>query len=155
MGLWHGAAWNFVLWGAYHGCILSLYAILLPKIRLYLKPKTNLGKGILKVLSIIFIFNICAIGSLFFRSQSLEQAGSMLYNLFANFVVTGNAISFFIQYLFFILPLLIVEILQLKHKELTYIFQYPIAIRYSFYYIVLYLMFVYGSQTSRFIYFQF
>ena len=24
-GLWHGAAWNFVLWGAYHGGVLVLY----------------------------------------------------------------------------------------------------------------------------------
>ena len=26
-GLWHGAAWNFVIWGAFHGLILVLYRL--------------------------------------------------------------------------------------------------------------------------------
>jgi hypothetical protein len=31
-GLWHGASWNFVLWGAYHAALLTGYRIVTPKI---------------------------------------------------------------------------------------------------------------------------
>ena len=36
MGLWHGASWNFLIWGGMHGIFLALYTILRKKI-----PKTN------------------------------------------------------------------------------------------------------------------
>ena len=36
-GLWHGAAWNFVLWGVYHGVLLCLFRIY----SVYVAPKLN------------------------------------------------------------------------------------------------------------------
>jgi D-alanyl-lipoteichoic acid acyltransferase DltB (MBOAT superfamily) len=34
-GIWHGAGWNFVIWGAYHGLLLCLFRMIKPRIRLH------------------------------------------------------------------------------------------------------------------------
>jgi D-alanyl-lipoteichoic acid acyltransferase DltB (MBOAT superfamily) len=69
-GLWHGAAWNFLLWGFYQGFILCVY-----RMWRELRP---LGSPIWKhpllrlALIIIFFFFVCY-GWLLFRAQSLSQ----------------------------------------------------------------------------------
>jgi D-alanyl-lipoteichoic acid acyltransferase DltB (MBOAT superfamily) len=59
-GLWHGASWNFVLWGAYHGVLLVLFQILNPKIKY-------------NFISIALTFVFVSFGWVLFRLHSLEQ----------------------------------------------------------------------------------
>jgi alginate O-acetyltransferase complex protein AlgI len=70
-GLWHGASWNFVIWGAYHGFFLVVERLFL------LKITTRLPL----ILAVIYNFSIVSIGWLFFRSENLTEA----LNYFANF----------------------------------------------------------------------
>ena len=63
-GLWHGAAWNFVAWGAFHGFFLILDKMFLIKVT----------KVIGKYPSIIFTFIITLIGWVLFRAESFDQA---------------------------------------------------------------------------------
>ncbi len=63
-GLWHGAAWNFVLWGAYHGFFLILDRLF------FLKFSKEIGK----YPSIFITFFITIMGWVLFRSESLDQA---------------------------------------------------------------------------------
>jgi len=72
-GLWHGASWNFVLWGAYHGLFLILD-------RLFLK-KFLAATG--KFLSVLITFFIVVIGWVGFR---LETANDMVTYLSKMFV---------------------------------------------------------------------
>ncbi len=155
MGLWHGASWNFVLWGGYHGSLLALYIMLLPKVRRYLQPHEGINAIAWKIVCIIFTFHICAFGCLLFRSQSLDQVLWMVEHLFKNFEITGDVVSLFWQYILYILPLLLVELGQFKYKELTYLFRYKRAFRYVFYSVLFYLMTMYSSKAASFIYFQF
>lgn len=64
-GLWHGAAWTFVLWGLYHG-LLSLF------------ERTTIGRrwreDTPRVLAVPTTFALVAIGWVFFRATSGEQA---------------------------------------------------------------------------------
>jgi len=64
-GLWHGAAWNFVLWGAYHGLFLVLDRLFLLKFY----------KKIGKYPSIAVTFIITLFGWVIFRAVSIEQIG--------------------------------------------------------------------------------
>lgn len=72
-GLWHGAAWNFVIWGAYHGLFLILDRLFLQKIL------DKIGK----FPSIVFTFFVASIGWVLFRSVNLDYALGFLKRLFA------------------------------------------------------------------------
>ncbi|MCK9448392.1 MAG: MBOAT family protein [Bacteroidales bacterium] len=71
-GLWHGAAWNFVIWGAFHGFFLIADRIFL----------LNLYKRIGKLPSVIITFLITLIGWVLFRSESMEQVWHYTQGMF-------------------------------------------------------------------------
>jgi alginate O-acetyltransferase complex protein AlgI len=64
-GLWHGASWTFVIWGAYHGMLLSLERLVLGK-REY--------PGTLRLPVTVLTFGLVAIGWVFFRAGNLYPA---------------------------------------------------------------------------------
>ncbi|MFT4755624.1 MAG: alginate O-acetyltransferase complex protein AlgI [Vicingaceae bacterium] len=63
-GLWHGASWNFVLWGAYHGLFLIFD-------RLFLNTLT---KGIGKLGRVMITFLVVLFGWVLFRTENLTAA---------------------------------------------------------------------------------
>lgn len=67
-GFWHGASWNFVVWGIYHGCFLVLERLFL------IKLTAKFPKGV----NVIFTFLIASFGWLLFRVDSLSEAISYL-----------------------------------------------------------------------------
>ena len=69
-GLWHGAAWNFVLWGLLFAGMLLLE-----------KWIPSLGK-LPKVLKHLYVLLIVCISFVLFNAQSLSQAGSDLMGMF-------------------------------------------------------------------------
>jgi len=71
-GFWHGAEWNFILWGAFHGLFLILDRLFLLK----------LLKRIGKFPSILFTFFITLLGWVLFRCESLEQIKNYFTRLF-------------------------------------------------------------------------
>lgn len=73
-GLWHGASWNYVIWGAFHGVFLILDRIFLKKILL------NLGKGF----SILFTFVVVMFGWVIFRLEDFEKMKMYLGKLFVS-----------------------------------------------------------------------
>lgn len=72
-GLWHGASWNFVLWGAFHGAFLILDRVFL----------LNILKKIGKVPATLFTFFIVALGWVVFRVEELGPALHFYKALFA------------------------------------------------------------------------
>src|SRR5215831_19066788 len=66
-GVWHGAAWNFVLWGAYQGGLLCIYRIWREyrpqKSPAWDHPIAQAGLG-------VFFFAIVCYGWILFRAQS-------------------------------------------------------------------------------------
>ncbi len=63
-GLWHGAAWTFIIWGAYHGLFLVLERKFLSK----------LYKRLPAFIPLIITFILVIFGWVFFRASSLEAA---------------------------------------------------------------------------------
>jgi alginate O-acetyltransferase complex protein AlgI len=66
-GLWHGANWTFVIWGAYHGILLALTHLLQDRATWRLP----------RPLSIALCFTAVVIGWVIFRAESLTQAGEV------------------------------------------------------------------------------
>lgn len=71
-GLWHGASWNFVLWGAYHGLFLVLERLFLGNL-LY-----KLGKFI----SVPITFIIIITGWVLFRNEDLTYGLSIIKKMY-------------------------------------------------------------------------
>jgi len=72
-GLWHGASWNFVIWGAYHGFFLVME-------RLFLG---NVYKRIGKVPSVIITFILVMVGWAIFRIEDIGQCWTFISRLFS------------------------------------------------------------------------
>ncbi len=75
-GLWHGASWNFVVWGGLHG--------------LYLAAHKRLGRGagtstspVRRVLATLLTFHLVSFAWIFFRAQTFGDAGAYLAGLAA------------------------------------------------------------------------
>ena len=81
-GLWHGAAWTFVIWGLLHGLYISVAVLYKPlQKKIYNKLRLN-GTKILKLWKIIITFNLVSFAWIFFRAESLGDAGCVITKLF-------------------------------------------------------------------------
>lgn len=81
-GLWHGAAWSFVIWGAYHGFFLVIERMFL--LKFYKKMPGFIRTGI--------TFFIVVIGWVFFRAGNAAIAYGMLKSMFS-FTYAGVGVS--------------------------------------------------------------
>ena len=78
-GLWHGAAWNFVIWGAYHGLLLvACHAAPAPR-RPFPWPRLK------AVAQIAGTFVLTLIGWLLFRTTGLENCTAIVVNILGDF----------------------------------------------------------------------
>ncbi len=90
-GLWHGASWGFVIWGAYHGLFLVLERAFL----------LNFYEKIGKWPSMIITFFLVVIGWIFFRVEKVEDAFIYIQQLFPNNLAATKSFNFeFYFYLF-------------------------------------------------------
>ena len=74
-GLWHGASWNFVIWGALHGSVLAIE-------RLWREFRPKDWQPLPPWLGIIITFHIVLLGWIFFRATSFDDALAFLAGIF-------------------------------------------------------------------------
>ena len=82
-GLWHGASWNFVIWGGLHGLYLAIHKLMLGKN----KPQTSYTydnlKGFLLYISKVFSTYLLVLFTwLFFRAKTFGDATAFLEGIF-------------------------------------------------------------------------
>lgn len=153
-GLWHGASWNYVIWGAYHGLFLILDRLFLAKIL----------KKIGKFAATIFTFFAVMIGWVIFRLEDTVKMKTYLTRLFSfDFDKEFTTIPEF--YFILIIAIIFSFFVSSKFgKKLdAYIFEsntYPIKTHFIFFCVTLILLlFSISSITSSgfnpFIYFRF
>lgn len=158
-GLWHGANWTFVCWGLFHAILLSTYNIL----GINTKYKNIVAYGrylpsIKELLQMTLTFLLAVVGWIIFRAESISQAigyfSAMVTNrFFDTSMMPGKT------YLLFGLSLLLVEWLQRDKQHALQFpdirpFRYRI-VRWSIYYIILFVIATYSGTSQTFIYFQF
>jgi D-alanyl-lipoteichoic acid acyltransferase DltB (MBOAT superfamily) len=73
-GLWHGAAWTFVAWGAFHGAILVLYRALGVDSALARRTPDQPAGLLLHVAAALVMFGLAVISWVFFRAESFADA---------------------------------------------------------------------------------
>ena len=81
-GLWHGAAWTFVIWGMYHGLLLIAYRQVKQLTAGFSIRSSPALTKVSALMSILFTFVLVCVGWVFFRSESIGQAYSMIWRMF-------------------------------------------------------------------------
>lgn len=157
-GLWHGAAWTFVIWGTYHGVLLIIHRLLRPWLEKMSRPKSAIAENIWFYIRLTFFFHLVCIGWLFFRAQSATQAIEMLRGLLFNFnFARGMSIKCnLVLFIFYVWLLFIVQFLQFIKNDLMVMYKSDHYLKPIFYFICFYSMLLYGVTGGKeFIYFQF
>ena len=72
-GLWHGASWNFVIWGGMHGGMLAFERT---------QGREGFYHTLPKPLRVALTFLVVLIGWVFFRASDLPRAGKYLASMF-------------------------------------------------------------------------
>jgi D-alanyl-lipoteichoic acid acyltransferase DltB (MBOAT superfamily) len=160
-GLWHGANWTFIIWGAYHGVLVCLY-------KLFRREKMKDERGemkdelsifnyqfsiIKKYGSILFVFVLVTIGWMVFRCDTFQQ----FFRMLGRFTAPGGL--FFSWALTAVLPIAIMLFKELKdeegwnihliHSKNLYVQAVSIAL------LIVYIFYTGELNGAQFIYFQF
>lgn len=174
-GLWHGANWNYIIWGALHGIYL-VAAIILAKPRNFINKITGITKApfLFKVIQIAITFVLVSFAWIFFRGSYLEQG--WIWHLVTHLFTGLPSLSEFLQleYIsqnvflyngareFFTAIALIIFMEGIHYvqrdKSISQIIKSkPIWVRWSIYYLFVMLFFIFGvfDSPAQFIYFQF
>jgi alginate O-acetyltransferase complex protein AlgI len=154
-GLWHGAAWNFVLWGLYQGTLLALhraYCDLIRK-RTGAEPRELHGAG--KCVSICVMLLFTLYGWLLFRANSLGQVVAMTSAL-RNVAFNTFFLHQVAKLLYYAWPLFLMEAFQYTSGDSRVLMRAPVAVQSACYAAMAVLFLILGQYSgTSFIYFQF
>ncbi len=160
-GIWHGASWNFVVWGALHGLFLIIYNQFGKKVSF-----GRFGNFFLTISCVCFAW-------IFFRAPDFQTSIKLISKLFVGwdiffkefingfhvikYFLVGNLLSEFILSIILILFLLTIEVLQRKVGSLRERLRtLPFVARWFCYYAAIGIILFLGVyEESSFIYFQF
>jgi D-alanyl-lipoteichoic acid acyltransferase DltB (MBOAT superfamily) len=157
-GLWHGAAWTYVIWGVLHGALLCLFR------PFSLRPGKTAGVMgppekrplWLKLLLVFVMFQAVCLTWLYFRAPSATQAWGMLAAVVGGFSWDSFTTFGLASLAFYALPLLVYEAWVERSGNMLAILKVAWPIRAAFYsYMLLMLWFFPPEASSAFIYFQF
>jgi alginate O-acetyltransferase complex protein AlgI len=154
-GLWHGAAWNFVLWGFYHGSLLVLHRLCAPVLqRIEASLPIWSGKAWL-IARIVAMFVLTCYGWLLFRATSMTQILDMTRSL-AN-PLQDVPVDTALTCLAVVAPLIVVQLVQYASGRLDFfrVSWIPRPIIAMTYGCLMYGVLFLGAMPQSFVYFQF
>ena len=156
-GLWHGASWLFVIWGAWHGVLLIVHKVYR---RIFPVVKDDRPGIIRHSFHVLLTFHVVAAGWIFFRSPSLDVAGQIFTQIFTNFrpeaipaFVSGYAVIFVALVVGYLLHFAPHRWSQWLQRELSWS---PLVVKAAILALVLFFVLqVRSSELVPFIYSQF
>jgi alginate O-acetyltransferase complex protein AlgI len=161
-GLWHGANWTFVIWGALHGCYLILEQVS-GNFQSRLADKLFPGKGsfLNKTVQVSITMALVCFAWIFFRANTVADAFSVIGKMFVidpgamEVAVVGS--SSFLFSCLLILILIVAEMEERTVKIYEFVARLPLLARWSVYTAAVWAVAVSSvfSVRQEFIYFQF
>lgn len=155
-GLWHGASWNFVIWGAINGMFLIALDPLL-------RTKKEIGY-MRRVFSGFFIMVCWGVSLIFFRAKTFDNAmhifSKMGFSGSEKLYEFGLNASEFTFAIYLLIGFYIYELIREKKHLLPIIMKRPLPVRWLMYFIIVMATILLGSyglgsDDNSFIYFQF
>lgn len=164
-GLWHGANWTFIVWGAYHGILfMPLILLNLNRKNLSIIAEDSKFPTIKEFFSVVVTFIFVMIGWIIFRSNTIEESFGYIYNCFTDFrpdfnytlaLIPISKVMLMMTFLFIILMLCLEWTQRKKNFGLQYIQKLPTGIRWISYYSLIFIIALFAGEQELFIYFQF
>ena len=153
-GLWHGAAWTFVIWGGYHGLLLAAQRLLVAGCGEWRPASRSLRRG-WKAARMAFMFGLTLYGWLIFRAESpgqlLEMTGALLRGDF-----DAQTLRSLVKIGAYCSLLWVVQVWQYRTRDLLIVQKSPAWLQALFYLACFYLILIMGVfDAQAFIYFQF
>ncbi|HEX6885259.1 MAG TPA: MBOAT family protein [Planctomycetota bacterium] len=159
-GLWHGANWTFVVWGALHGLF-----VVVPLLLRLLGPGGGGARSApwRTALSVLVTFHLFAFALIFFRAQSLDEALAVVRGI-AGGLGSGPLLAGVTGFDGLELGIALVSIVVLELVQLAgarrplgaLVAARPLWARWGLYYAMLLVLLLFGKFDEReFIYFQF
>jgi D-alanyl-lipoteichoic acid acyltransferase DltB (MBOAT superfamily) len=139
-GLWHGANWSFIFWGALHAAYY-LAEFYLKKLRL---PS-------LEILNTIVVFALVTIAWIYFRVENFQLTNTIIVRFFDGTTDFFYGVSSFTMALTVALLILFIGLDWIRYKEIKFNPTVQ-ALGYAF---ILSLVLLFGVSNSSFVYFQF
>lgn len=168
-GLWHGASWNYIIWGALHGFYL-VFALLTQKYRDAISKAVGLKQNALlySLVQRLITFILVAFAWIFFRAKTFASASYIVSHLldfapnFSNFdtvklVYLGKDSGTFLTALVFIALLQWIEKKQAEPANVNLFSNRSLPLRWTFYLLLMLSICLFGvfHTNAEFIYFQF
>jgi alginate O-acetyltransferase complex protein AlgI len=154
-GFWHGAGWRFILWGALWGTAMVAYRFSIPIIS-HFKNKNIWVRNILGITGAIYTVHLWMLVGQFFVTAEISQGWNNIYLLFSDWSISSTTLFDFRAALYYIWPLILMQIAQFYTKNLYVVLTWPYLVRLSVYSILLFLLITSGADGgAEFIYFQF
>jgi alginate O-acetyltransferase complex protein AlgI len=167
-GLWHGASWTFVIWGALNGFYL-IFALVTRDVRDRLVSATGLASmpRFHAVLKVLITFTLSSIAWVFFRAPGIHAAlhvlkGSLVMPRSAQLVPLilrddGITKFEFVYSVALIVGLVLVEIASTRTDLIKRFLAQPVWVRWPAYYVACMAIWILGvsGEARAFIYFQF
>ncbi|HWE93196.1 MAG TPA: MBOAT family O-acyltransferase [Tepidisphaeraceae bacterium] len=149
-GLWHGASWTFVLWGAYHGALLIVYRLL------DLRPEDRNYPRWANVILWLVMLHLTCLGWLLFRAKNLTTISVFLQSILLHPHGSPEALAALKSLVFFGWLLLLFQVVQYAMKTLDPMARWHWFIRLNVWiFVVMSLLALASTQGTEFIYFAF
>src|SRR6202140_3934192 len=156
-GLWHGANWTFVIFGAIHGAVLSVERYFFPvKAKSQSATLPALSSGFFSLWAQrILTFNVLGLSLAFFRATSLTSAVQLLAGL-SHFAWRSEYAAAFLMLCIFTVPLFLADLLlEASNQEYPFAAS-PYVVRTCVAAVALVVLALFsGSNLNAFVYFQF
>ncbi len=156
-GLWHGANWTFVVWGALNAVyFLPLLFLNKNRVNIEIVAKNKYLPTIKELIGMFTTFCLTVLAWIFFRADSISHALLYLSTIFSkSFFITPEILP--IRFIFLIMIFFFVEWIgredQYAIENIGKKWKRPI--RLSMYYLIIIVIFLFGGKEQQFIYFQF
>lgn len=166
-GLWHGASWTFIIWGALNGFYLIIENFFKKLSGSFLSTIASV-RYFVSIISMIVVFVLIDLSFVFFRSETFSKAYWIISNIFntSNFYFDKNEIMSILTstsgkmvFYYVVAGIIIMEAIQyFQEKNKSYIIftDSNKTIRYAWYYFLTISIILFGNFGAQtFIYFQF
>lgn len=157
-GLWHGAAWSYLVWGTFHGICLVIERAICGRRENCIQFGSNyIAEKISRYVSMLFVFVLVSFGWLLFKLSNFSEAVIYVKCIFSNYTSIGNTIYKMVLSRFiymYMLPILLYYYIYCN-KDKNWMKKYILKYDYILYGAMLFLIITNSGSASSFVYFQF